>query len=160
MKLLASKVIRKYGTNDPFEIAAKNDVIIICEPLGNINGYFNRAHGQKFIHINDDLLPYFQKYIVAHLLYQAVTDPDQMMFNKRKKATRFTETETQANMFALNLLLSEEELNKKSVHDVFAMFDVSEEEQEDLFARLYKLWDKEHKMTREELLRHVLSCTR
>ena len=37
-----------------FEIAKGENIIMIKEPLGSINGYYNKFVRQKFIHINNN----------------------------------------------------------------------------------------------------------
>ena len=48
-------LINKHNTNNPFEIASAENIIIIKEPLGSIYGYYNKKYRQQFIHINCDI---------------------------------------------------------------------------------------------------------
>lgn len=159
MKLLASSVKAKYGTSDPFDIARKCSITIIVEPLGNVQGYYNNAFGKKFIHLNEDLPEYYQRYVVAHLLYRAFTSPEEMLFLKSKTATRFTESEAEANRFAVNLMISDEDLTYLSADEIMSKYGLSNADKEELYERLYNLWDENRKMTREELFRHVILRT-
>ena len=36
-----NRLIKKHRTNDPFEIAKGENIIILYENLGGINGYYN-----------------------------------------------------------------------------------------------------------------------
>lgn len=55
-KVTPKQLISKYKTNNPQEIAQELGIIILFEPLGEINGYYNTAFRQKFIHINNTLV--------------------------------------------------------------------------------------------------------
>ena len=67
----ASEVIQKYN---PYEIAKANKIVVILEPLGKIHGYYNKACGQKFIHVNDKLSAQDRSHVVLQLLYTALND--------------------------------------------------------------------------------------
>lgn len=92
----------KFKSNDPYQIAKDNGIMVIVEPLANIHGYYNNVLGKKFIHVNDMLPEYFRRFVVAHMLYGATYKPNEMMF-LREKST-FTKTEVAANKFASELL--------------------------------------------------------
>lgn len=97
----ASEVIQKYNTNNPYEIAKTSKIVVILEPLGNIQGYYNKACGQKFIHVNDKLPMEHRPFIVSHLLYPALKDQDEMYLLTVKNNSKFAEA---ANTFASNLI--------------------------------------------------------
>ena len=99
----AAEVIQKYNTNNPYEIAKISRIVVILEPLGSIKGYYNKACGQKFIHINDDQPVDDRSYIVSHLLYPALKDQDEMYLLKDRFTTK---TAKAADSFAVNLIKS------------------------------------------------------
>lgn len=76
----ASTVIPEYN---PYEVAKANKTVVILEPLGNILGYYNKACGQKFIHVNDKLSMDQRLLVVSHLLYPALTKQDEMYILKQ-----------------------------------------------------------------------------
>ena len=55
IKQRVNRLCRKYGTRDPFELAERMNILVVREPLGSINGYYNQCYRQKFIHINEEL---------------------------------------------------------------------------------------------------------
>jgi len=68
-----AEVIQKH----PYEIAKANKIIVVvAEPLGKINGYYNRAFGQRFIHVNDKLPEHRQHHVVNHILRKALKNQD------------------------------------------------------------------------------------
>lgn len=70
----------KFNSNDPYQIAKDNEIVIVSEPLANIHGYYNNVSGQKFIHVSETIPKYFRRFVVAHLLYGASNNPEEMMF--------------------------------------------------------------------------------
>lgn len=155
MKVLASSIVNKYGTRDPYKLCKLNDILIIQEPLGNIQGYYNNVDGQKFIHVNDKLPEYYQSYVIAHMLYRVFTNPEEMLFLKRKTAKHFTESERLANAFALNLAFPKRVAEIKTNNFLY-LCGLSDNDIEDLFNRLYRVWDPKHTMNRDDLFRFVI----
>lgn len=159
MKVLASEIIKKYQTRDPFAIAKKGGVLIIKEPLGNICGYYDNASGQKFIHLNDSLPEYYQDYVAARMLYRVFTNPDEMLFLKEKRAALFTELEKEANKFANNLLIADEDINMP-IQEFFIKYGLNDNDIGDLETRLYRIWNPEKNMPFKELFWHVIARVR
>lgn len=80
----AAEVIQKHNS---YEIAKANKIIVVAEPLGKINGYYNKTFGQRFIHINDKL-PENQWYdVVKHILPIALKDRQEMYFLTKLKGS-------------------------------------------------------------------------
>lgn len=71
-----SRLIKKYKTNDPFEIADMLNISIFYEELGTINGYYNKPLRMKQIHINVALSENMKKFTCAHELGHALLHPD------------------------------------------------------------------------------------
>lgn len=82
--LEAKDIIEKYNTRNPYEIARKENIIVVFEPLGNIYGYYNIVLGVRFIHINEDVPEHFQRDIVSRLLYPALNSKEEIQFITRK----------------------------------------------------------------------------
>ena len=121
---------------DPYVIAKENKIIIIGEPLASVSGYYSNIMGKKFIHINDKLPEYYQRYVVAHLLYTALNKPDEMAFLKEKQASKFLPDEIAANVYAINLLL------ENGKFESFDALGMTKEEVDDLSKRLTPVWGK------------------
>ena len=80
----AKDIIEKYNSRNPYEIARKENIIVVFEPLGNIYGYYNTVLGVRFIHINEDVPEHFQRNIVSRLLYPALNSKEEIQFITRK----------------------------------------------------------------------------
>lgn len=74
MKNLSNELVEKFQTRDSFEIAKGLGILVIGEPLGKIDGYYNKIEGQKIIHVNTDLPLWLQKFAVGCQLYYVIKD--------------------------------------------------------------------------------------
>ena len=103
------QLISKYKTNNPQEIAQELGIIILFEPLGEINGYYNTAFRQKFIHINNTLVEAKQKFTIAHELGHALLHPKaNTPFLRDNTLFSINKLEIEANKFAVDLLITDE----------------------------------------------------
>lgn len=113
---IKTKVLRlcqKYGTRDPFALAEKLNIIILWERLGTINGYYNQCYRQKFIHINEDLEPYQQRFTCAHELGHSILHPKaNTPFLRESTLFCVSRLEREANCFAAELLCPDEILRE------------------------------------------------
>ena len=113
IKNTVDKLIENFETNDPFELADYMGIIIIKEPLGSINGYYNKFVRQKFIHLNSNLDERLQLFVCAHELGHAVMHPDaNTPFLKNKTFYSVNKLERQANIFAATLLIDDDIFNR------------------------------------------------
>lgn len=109
IKKLANKMVKHYGTRNPFEIIKGLNVILLFVPLDGVRGFYQYFQRNNIIYIND-ALPYHEQVLVcAHELGH--------MLMHKKTNTIFMDTYTQfntnkceieANKFAAELLISDE----------------------------------------------------
>ena len=108
-KVTPKQLISKYKTNNRQEIAQELGIIILFEPLGEINGYYNTAFRQKFIHINNTLAESKQKFTIAHELGHALLHPKaNTPFLRDNTLFSINKLEIEANKFAVDLLITDE----------------------------------------------------
>lgn len=101
-------LIRKYNTNNPFELAEHLGIKVIFEPLGSINGYYNKQLRMKQIHINNELEYHMQTFTAAHELGHALLHPNaNTPFLRNYTGFNMNKYEIQANKFAMELLILE-----------------------------------------------------
>lgn len=112
-KVTPKQLISKYKTNNPQEIAQELGIIILFEPLGEINGYYNTAFRQKFIHINNTLVESKQKFTIAHELGHALLHPKaNTPFLRDNALFSINKLEIEANKFAVDLLITDEAIDE------------------------------------------------
>lgn len=73
---LVKKLIRKYGTNNPFELCEYLDFIVVKAPLSGIRGCCQRKQKNTIIYIDSRLPEYVQLFVCAHELYHALCHKD------------------------------------------------------------------------------------
>lgn len=107
------RLCRKYRTRDPLALAERLNIIVLWERLGSINGYYNQCYRQKFIHINEELEPYQQRFTCAHELGHAVLHPKaNTPFLRESTLFCVSRLEREANCFAAELLCPDEVLRE------------------------------------------------
>lgn len=105
-KKIAEKVIKKFHTNCPFQIAREMGVVVLFEALGNKLGYFSTYKRSKFIHINKDLSEYDRIFPCAHELGHVLQHPhENTPFLRKNTLFSISKIEREANEFAVELLL-------------------------------------------------------
>ncbi len=102
---IARQTAKRYGTTDPFLIAKEKNVKVLYEPLGTVLGYHSYAYRFHFIHLNQSMDEYWQRFICAHELGHLFLHP-QMNTAFLLRSTLFSvdRIERQANIFAVELL--------------------------------------------------------
>lgn len=106
IKKEVTKLVKKYKSRNPFEIAQNENIIIILEELGSINGYYNKFARQKFIHININLSEEMQIVTCAHELGHSKLHPNaNTPFFRNNTFYSINKLEKQANYFASELLI-------------------------------------------------------
>lgn len=105
--------VTKYHTRNPFLIAEHMNTVVLYENLGTISGYYNKAFRQKFIHINESLPESMQTFTCAHELGHSILHPNSCTpFLTEKTLLSVDKLEIEANEFAVNLLISDEDLKE------------------------------------------------
>ena len=100
---------KRYGTNNPFDIAKYLGIKVIFEPLGSIKGYYNKQLRMKQIHINCDLLDHDQLFTCAHELGHAIMHHDaNTPFLRNRTGILVSKMEIEADKFATELLIDDE----------------------------------------------------
>ena len=88
IKKRVNQIVRKYGTRNPLEIVEKMDMILVRYPLEGVRGFYHEL-GHVFLHKNSN----------------AIFMDTRTHFVKNKY-------ENEANLFAMNLLISDEDIEE------------------------------------------------
>ncbi|GED34999.1 ImmA/IrrE family metallo-endopeptidase [Brevibacillus centrosporus] len=106
IKDTVNRLIKTCGTNDPFEIAAQKNVLVLFEPLGNILGYYTTYKRIPIIHINQDSDESEQRYTCGHELGHLFLHPKvNTPFLRKNTLFSIDRIEREANQFAVELLI-------------------------------------------------------
>lgn len=129
----AVKLIKKYESNDPFEIAEKKGISILYEALGGALGYYNSYKRIQFIHINDSIDEIMRRFVCAHELGHAILHHDaNTPFLKKNTFFSTEKIEVEANTFAVELLIPDEVIyefkdSNITINEVAGMYGVPRE---------------------------------
>ncbi|SDI17763.1 protein of unknown function [Alteribacillus persepolensis] len=133
IKDIVQRLIAKYQTNDPFEIAAQKNILVLYENLGSTLGYFQTSRRIRFIHVNHCLDEGMQRFVCAHELGHACLHPDvNTPFLKNNTFFSVGKVEIEANTFAVELLLQDEDIysyqdTSLSIQEISAIYGIPKE---------------------------------
>lgn len=108
IKNIVNGLIEISGSNDPFEICAYLDMIVIQSNLGSeIHGFFQKTpDGTELLHINSVLDESTKKYVCAHELGHAILEPEYSIgFFLNNPLLVKSKSEIKADRFAAELLI-------------------------------------------------------
>lgn len=109
IKQIVEKLVKKHGTNNPFEIASQKGIVLLFEQLGGIYGYHHSFKRINIIHINSELDEFMQRFVCAHELGHAVLHPElSTSFLQKNTLFCMDKVEREANEFAVELLLPDD----------------------------------------------------
>ncbi len=109
IKQIVEKLVKKHGTNNPFEIASQKGIVLLFEQLGGIYGYHHSFKRINIIHINSELDESMQRFVCAHELGHAVLHPElSTSFLQKNTLFCMDKVEREANEFAVELLLPDD----------------------------------------------------
>jgi len=108
-----SNLVKKYKTNNPFEIAKELNTAVVFHQLGNLKGYYTCDRRFRYIVINKDLSSEMQRVICAHelghdRLHQCYAKYTPM--NDYSLVDMSSKPEREANLFAAELLLPDSDV--------------------------------------------------
>lgn len=133
-KELANQLIKKYSTNDPFEIAAHKNIKTLFWNLHyEIKGFYKYIRRNKFIFINSALPDYYQRFVCAHELGHALLHPkNNTPFMRESTLFSVDKIEVEANSFAVELLLPDEIIydykdSNLSIEEIASIFGIPKE---------------------------------
>lgn len=113
IKKRVNLLVRKYGTRNPLEIAKCMGCIIVRYPLEGVRGFYHYFQRNHIIYVDDRLPEHIMLFVIAHEL-------GHIFLHKRSNAI-FMDTRTyllksryenEANLFAMNLLISDEDIEE------------------------------------------------
>lgn len=106
----------KYQTNDPFLICEAMGIAVELQSMGekqdSCKGFVTRMCGIDIVTINSDLIDRFQLFACAHELGHIITNPKRktLSYSDNNYFDTTNEDEKEANFFAAELLLNDDEV--------------------------------------------------
>lgn len=113
IKKLADWYVRKLGTRNPFSIASSLNILVKTENLGSYSGCYIYLNRHRCIFLNRDLAEEERQLVMAHELGHAILHKRQNCYFIRNKILLLcSKIEREANLFAVNLLIDDEDLEQ------------------------------------------------
>ncbi len=109
----AKHLIKRHGTRNPIRIAKDIGIYVKYKHYTDTKGYFIKIHRNKFIVVNSALNEFEKRIVMAHELGHALLHNDKdVYFIKEHTLFPVGRLEAQANKFAAELLISDDEIRK------------------------------------------------
>lgn len=131
MKQFSETIIKKYGTRDVYKIARKIGLVIVPEPLGELEGYIS----MNVIHVNSDLPTWYQKFTIACQIYDVLTGVRNFGFILHKNL----DFSNEKIRFGLRLITDFERLNTEGFDNVARCDGIPEKDIKALKENFYKI---------------------
>ena len=114
LALVGSRLVKRCGTRDPFEIAADIGVeVMFCDNFGPLKGMYRVIKRNRFIFINNQLSGQMQRIVCAHELGHDQLHRNLAKDNPLREFMLYdmrTKPEYEANIVAAEILLDNDEL--------------------------------------------------
>lgn len=111
IKRLAERLMRKFGTRDPFRIADELGYTIIYTPLVGVRGFYQYLKRCHIIYLDSELDDNTACFVCAHELGHSILHRGlNRIFMDTRTFIVTSRYETEANRFAVDLLHSDEDL--------------------------------------------------
>lgn len=110
IKNYVAKLIKRYGTSDPFSLAKELNIVVLSVPLGELKGFYMYLKKNRTIFINSDIENIEQRRVVlAHEIGHALLHTKiNCYFMQKNTFLNTSKYEIEANRFAAELLISDE----------------------------------------------------
>ena len=112
------KIKRRYQTNDPYEIAEICGIEVVSRKFETMKGMYSVTEHNPYIFLNDKLDEYMERVVMFHELghhfmhrYNAVST-----FKEHTLYDMSSKMEIEANTFAANFMISDEDVEQNSCY--------------------------------------------
>lgn len=103
--VLVDNLIKKYKTNNPFELCDTLNYIVLEVPLTGVRGFYQYYKMNNLVYINLELPEQVKKFVCAHELGHSLMHRDtNTIYLDTRTYLKTSMYERQANQFAINLL--------------------------------------------------------
>ena len=111
IKSLAEKLVRKFGTRDPFKIAEALGYIVLYTPLVGVRGFYQHLKRCNIIYLDPELDEATARFVCAHELGHSILHRGlNRIFMDTRTFMVSSRYETEADHFAADLLYDDYDL--------------------------------------------------
>lgn len=109
MPYMVKKLIKKYGTRNPFEIIKSLNVIVVFYPLEGVNGFYQYFQRNNIIYIDERLSETEKMFVCAHELgHMLLHKKANAIFMDSRTQLNTSKYELEADRFAMQLLIPDD----------------------------------------------------
>lgn len=112
IKKLADSLVRKYNTQNPFEIIDNLNAIVVFYPLQGVRGFYQYFQRNNIIYIDDKLNDKEKRFVCAHEMgHMFLHKKSNAIFMDSRTQLNTAKYEIEADRFAIDLLISDKEIS-------------------------------------------------
>lgn len=113
IKKCVNKLIKKHNTRNPFNIASDMNIIVIFHKLHGVKGFYQYYKRNNIIYIDENLSCEEKKLVCAHELgHMMLHKGMNRIFLEKGTGFNIDKYEIEANKFAMELLVSDDSIDK------------------------------------------------
>ena len=106
IKEIADRLVKKYGTRNPFEIIRNLNVILVFYPLDGVKGFYQYFQRNNIIYIDERLSDNEKSFVCAHELgHMLLHKKSNAIFMDSRTHLNISRYENEADRFAMDLLV-------------------------------------------------------
>lgn len=119
IKARVNKLVRKYKTRDPFEMIKGMNVILVLYPLEGVRGFYQYFQRNNIIYIDETLSDHDKMFVLAHEIgHMILHKKSNAIFMDTRTHFKTSRYETEANKFAMELLISDDSLSEYNEYTI------------------------------------------
>ena len=119
IKARVDKLVRKYKTRDPFEMIKGMNVILVLYPLEGVRGFYQYFQRNNIIYIDESLSDTDKLFVLAHELgHMMLHKKSNAIFMDTRTQFKTSRYETEADKFAMELLISDDSLSEYNEYTI------------------------------------------
>ena len=119
IKARVDKLVRKYKTRDPFEMIKGMNVILVLYPLEGVRGFYQYFQRNNIIYIDETLSEHDKSFVLAHELgHMMLHKKSNAIFMDTRTQFKTSRYETEADKFAMELLISDDSLSEYNEYTI------------------------------------------
>ena len=113
IKAMVNKLVRKYKTRDPFEMIKGMNVILVSYPLTGVRGFYQYFQRNNIIYIDESLSYSDKLFVLSHEIgHMILHKKSNAIFMDTRTQFNTSKPETEANKFAMELLISDDSISE------------------------------------------------
>lgn len=117
IKAIVNRLVRFHKTRDPFEMIKGMNVILVYYPLEGVRGFYQYFQRNNIIYLDERLSDCEKRFVLAHELgHMILHKKSNAIFMDTRTHFNTNKYENEADLFAMNLLVSDDDILEYSFY--------------------------------------------